>query len=130
VRFAEEAAAMQQQHAAAAATNGMLPSSADDAAAAGEAPGSAFAADAATAAPLPDRGAVLSSATASAQPPALSRRRLMYSKSGLLVSPADFAAAWSKRYWFSAALSLTAFGCMMAMLGTGKDAATFGYAPF
>jgi hypothetical protein len=54
----------------------------------------------------------------------------MYSKSGLLVSPADFAAAWSKRYWFSAALSLTAFGCMMAMLGTGKDAATFGYAPF
>ena len=48
----------------------------------------------------------------------------------MLVSGTDLAASWSKRCWFSAALSLTAFACMMAMLGSGKDAATYGYAPY
>lgn len=38
----------------------------------------------------------------------------------MLVSPSDFAASWSRKFWFSAALSLTAFGCMMSMVGSGE----------
>lgn len=45
---------------------------------------------------------------------------------GMLVSPADLEASWAKKFWFSAALSATAFACMMAMLGSGRDAATYG----
>lgn len=49
---------------------------------------------------------------------------------GVLVSPGNFAASWTRKFWFNAVLSLTAFACMMSMLGTGKDAATYGVAPF
>ncbi|KAL4425203.1 hypothetical protein ABPG75_009219 [Micractinium tetrahymenae] len=118
VRFAEGTEEGAEEAAAAAAA-------ADTGATAG---GSAFENAAAEAPALPSRAGVLSAATAAPVTPR--RQRLMYSKSGVLVSGAELAASWSKRCWFSAALSLTAFACMMAMLGSGKDAATYGYAPY
>lgn len=36
------------------------------------------------------------------------------------MSPGEFEAAWSRKYWFSAFLSLTAFACMICMVGTGR----------
>ncbi|PSC67427.1 afadin alpha-actinin-binding [Micractinium conductrix] len=75
---------------------------------------------------------VLSAATAGASPQGgpPRGRRLMYAKSGMLVSASDLTSSWAKRCWFGAALSSIAFGCMMAMLGTGLDTTTFGYAPY
>lgn len=121
VRFAETAAAAQEEAAAEAAA-----AAGGDGNSGGEGAGvSAF--EGAPAPPM-ERGSVLSAATVA--PSGGSKRRLLYSKSGMLVSAADLSSSWSKRCWFSAALSLTAFGCMMALVGTGKDAATYGYAPY
>ncbi|PRW34006.1 60S acidic ribosomal P2 [Chlorella sorokiniana] len=120
VRFAGDDAS------SAAASDAALADQAAAAATAGDASGGSAFEAAAAVPPSPERG-ILSSASAGTD---MRRRRLMYSKSGVLVSPTDFAAAWSKKFWFSSALSLTAFACMMCMLGTGRDAATYGYAPF
>ncbi|KAI7843473.1 hypothetical protein COHA_002949 [Chlorella ohadii] len=85
VRFAGD------EPSSAAASDAALADQAATAAAAGRDGGSAFEAAAAVP-PAPERG-ILSSASADVQ----RRRRLMYSKSGVLVSPTDFAASWSKK---------------------------------
>ena len=48
------------------------------------------------------------------------------------MSQSALASSYRKRFWFSALLSLTAFGGMMAVLASGKDSASFQgrYAPF
>jgi hypothetical protein len=64
------------------------------------------------------------------RPSAVRARRLVYAKSGLLISPQAYAHSWSKRYWFGAALSCSAFAAMMSLLASRRDAGGRGVANF
>ena len=55
--------------------------------------------------------------------------QLMYSPSGVLMTPESAAGSWSRKYWFGAALSLTSFSAMMAILASRRDSAAH-VAPF
>jgi hypothetical protein len=56
--------------------------------------------------------------------------RLMYAKSGILLSQEAYAYSWSKRYWFAAALSCSAFAASMALLVSRRDGAGGGAAVY
>jgi hypothetical protein len=70
----------------------------------------------------PDHVASESGASANHPPPATARRRsrLYRMKSGMLVSPEAAEAAWTRRYWFGAALACVSFGGMMSILATRR----------
>lgn len=57
------------------------------------------------------------------------RSRLMYARSGVLISPEAAEASWGRRYWCGAMLSCAAFASMMAILASRRDAAMTA-APF
>jgi hypothetical protein len=72
--------------------------------------------------------AVAENAAGGAEPRARSPR-LSRLKSGLLLSPHAYVSSWSRRHWFSAALSGAAFGRMLGLLVTRRGRAAYA-APF
>ena len=53
------------------------------------------------------------------------RSRLLYGRSGVLMTPEAAANGMSRRYWFGAALSCASFAAMMAIIATRKEVTSY-----
>ena len=51
--------------------------------------------------------------------------RLLYTRSGVLMTPEAAASAASRRHWFGAALSCASFAAMMAIIATRKEVTSY-----